>query len=65
VHVEVVEIQILFEFKLICNLQNRFKKKKKNFLIGNRLRAEYGAAQPASPRAHGLRGPADSRARTA
>jgi hypothetical protein len=28
VRVEVVEIQILFEFKLICNLQNRFEKEK-------------------------------------
>jgi hypothetical protein len=26
-------------------------KKQKNFLIGNRLQAEFGAAQPASPRA--------------
>jgi hypothetical protein len=25
-------------------------KKKKNFLIGNRLRAEFGAAQPATAR---------------
>jgi hypothetical protein len=29
VQVEVVEIQIWFEFKLICNLQNRFEKEKK------------------------------------
>jgi hypothetical protein len=28
VRVEVVEIQISFEFKLICNLQNRFEKEK-------------------------------------
>jgi hypothetical protein len=28
------------------------------FLIGNRLRAEFGAAQPASPRVRVLRGPA-------
>jgi hypothetical protein len=26
-------------------------KKKKNFLIGNRLQAEFGAAQPATARA--------------
>jgi hypothetical protein len=32
VQVEVVEIQIWFEFKLICNLQNRFEKEKKEFL---------------------------------
>jgi hypothetical protein len=52
VQVEVVEIQIWFEFKLICNLQNRFEKeKKKNFLIGNRLQAEFGAAQSATARA--------------
>jgi hypothetical protein len=29
VRVEVVEVQIVFEFKLICNLQNRFEKEKK------------------------------------
>jgi hypothetical protein len=28
VRVEVIEIQICFEFKLICNLQNRFEKEK-------------------------------------
>jgi hypothetical protein len=44
VRVQVVEIQIWFDFKLICNLQNRFEKGKNNFLIGNRLRAEFGAA---------------------
>jgi hypothetical protein len=61
VRVEVIEIQISFEFKLICNLQNRFEKEKNNFLIRNRLRAELHAAQPATPRAHGLRGPAGLR----
>jgi hypothetical protein len=61
VRVEVVEIQISFEFKLICNLQNRFEKEKNNFLIRNRLRAELHAAQPATQRAHGLRGPAGLR----
>jgi hypothetical protein len=67
VRVDVVEIQICFEFKLICNLQNRFEKeKKKNFFIGNRLQTEFGAAQPASPHARGLlRGLVDSWARTA
>jgi hypothetical protein len=49
------------EFKLICNLQNRFEKEKE-FLIWNRLRAEFDAA---SPCARGLRGPVDSRACTA
>jgi hypothetical protein len=46
-------------------------KKKKNFLIENRLRAEFEAAQTASPCTRGLRGPAgqrcgpaDSRVRT-
>jgi hypothetical protein len=34
VRVEVIEIQIYFEFKLICNLQNRFEKEKKEFLNG-------------------------------
>jgi hypothetical protein len=43
---------------MICNLQNIFKKEKKNSLIGNRLRVELDVAQPASPRARGLRGPA-------
>jgi hypothetical protein len=32
VRVEVVEIQISFEFKLICNLSNKFEKEK-GFLI--------------------------------
>jgi hypothetical protein len=50
VRVEVVEVQILFEFKLICNLQNRFEKEKK-ILIGNRLWTEFGMAQPATARA--------------
>jgi hypothetical protein len=40
---------------LISNLQNRFEKEKKNFLIGNRLQDEFGATQPASPRARPTR----------
>jgi hypothetical protein len=63
--VEVIEIQIGFEFKLICNLYNRFEKEK-NFLFKNRhLGRIHGAARLASPRARGLRGLADSWARTA
>jgi hypothetical protein len=53
-----------FKFDLNSNSFVIYKtvlKKKRNFLIGNRLRAEFGAAQPASPR---VRGPADSRAHT-
>jgi hypothetical protein len=38
------------KFKLIYNLKNRFEKKK-NFLIGDWLWAEFGAAQPAIARA--------------
>jgi hypothetical protein len=61
VRVEVVEIQICFEFKLICNLQNRFEKEKEK---------EFFNWKSASGRIRcGLRGPtgwchgpADSRA---
>jgi hypothetical protein len=56
VRVEVIEIQIWFEFKLICNLQYSFEKKKKNFLVGNWLRAEFGAAQPAGAVAQRIHG---------
>jgi hypothetical protein len=52
VRVEVVEIQIWFEFKLICNLQNRFEKEKE-FL---NWKSALGRI---------LRGPADSQACTA
>jgi hypothetical protein len=36
---------------LICNLQKRFEKEKKNFLIGNRLRGKFGTTQLATARA--------------
>jgi hypothetical protein len=55
-----------FKFDLNSNSFAIYKTylKKKKILIGNWLRAEFSAAQPPSSREHGLRGPADSRART-
>jgi hypothetical protein len=68
-------MSLKFKFDLNSNWFVIFKtdlKKKKNFLIGDQLRAEFGVAQPASLLTPGLRGPAgrrhgpaDSRARTA
>jgi hypothetical protein len=54
--VEVIEIQIWFEFKLICNLKNGFEKEK-NFLFKKRhLGRIHSAAQPAGAAAQRIRG---------
>jgi hypothetical protein len=48
-----------FKFDLNSNLFVIFKtdlKKKKNFLIGNQLRAEFGVAQPAGTTAQRIHG---------
>jgi hypothetical protein len=49
-----------FKFDLNLNLFVIYKtdlKKEENFLIGNRLRAEFGAAQPATTRVAQLEAP--------
>jgi hypothetical protein len=53
VWVEVVEIQIWFEFKLICNLQNRFEKEKE--FLNWKLASGWIRRGPADHRTRGLR----------
>jgi hypothetical protein len=57
VRVEVIETQIWFEFKLICNLQNSFEKEKGFLILIQLLGRNLSSAQPASLRARARRSP--------
>jgi hypothetical protein len=55
VRVEVVEIQIWFEFKLVCNLQNDLKIYKRFSILLRRIGPIFRSRPSRPPLARGLR----------